>query len=69
MIALNPRTDGQPNNTAVERAARWIASTEWEERPKPLVPYLKLKFGLSAKEAVLAIGKSQRMRNPDKDDD
>ncbi len=69
MIALNPRMDGQPNSAAIECAAHWIASTEWEQRPKPLVPYLKLKFGLSAKEAVLAIGKSQRMRNPDKADD
>ncbi|TIN03863.1 hypothetical protein [Mesorhizobium sp.] len=37
---------------AVMTAALWLASIPVAERPRPLVPNLRRKFGLSAVEAV-----------------
>jgi hypothetical protein len=46
---------------AVFVAALWIV-THRHEMPRPLVPALKARFGLSQKEACLAIAEANRRR-------
>lgn len=36
-------------------AAQWLAITPQRQRPQPLVPYLQITFGLTAKESCDAI--------------
>lgn len=48
------------HSATVETAAVWIA--ELTNRPHPLVPVLKERFGLSAVEACEAIAWADRMR-------
>lgn len=45
---------------AVEKAAIWLA--DLREPPHPVVPALKERFGLSAREACEAIAWAERMR-------
>lgn len=40
---------------AVQEAARWLATTPDHMKPHPVVPALRARFGLSAKEACEAI--------------
>jgi hypothetical protein len=40
---------------AIEEAARWLATTPRHQRPRPIVPSLRQRFGLSAAEACEAI--------------
>jgi hypothetical protein len=44
---------------AIGQAAQFLATTPLHERPKPLVPALKAKFGLSALGACQAIRESR----------
>ena len=44
---------------AIGQAAQFLATTPLYERPKPLVPALKAKFGLSALGACQAIRESR----------
>lgn len=39
----------------VQEAGRWLASMAPEHRPRPIVPELQKRFGLTAKEACAAI--------------
>jgi hypothetical protein len=39
----------------VDAAAAWVRATAWADRPRPLLPYLKSTFNLSAKDACRAI--------------
>ncbi|EKF40163.1 hypothetical protein NA8A_22381 [Nitratireductor indicus C115] len=40
---------------AVQEAARWLAMLPDHEKPHPVVPALRARFGLSPKEACEAI--------------
>lgn len=46
--------------TPIERAAAWLASTPESERPHPIIPAIRERFGLSAVEACEAIRQSHR---------
>ena len=46
---------------AVERAARWLA--DQPESPRPLVPTLRQRFGLTSREACESIAQAGRMRS------
>lgn len=39
----------------VAKAARWLATTPYDRRPRPLVPHLAEQFGLTPVEACEAI--------------
>jgi hypothetical protein len=43
------------DNPAIEEAGRWLASTPREWRPRPIIPALCERFGISPKEACAAI--------------
>ncbi|TPJ61357.1 hypothetical protein FJ443_18250 [Mesorhizobium sp. B2-6-1] len=43
-----------------ERAVRWLAATN--EPPRPLVPYLRKTFGLSAADAIRVIRRANPLR-------
>ncbi len=45
----------QAHSAAVEEAAAWLSSVPSARRPRPIVPHLKARFGLSAQEAVEAL--------------
>jgi hypothetical protein len=40
---------------AIQKAARWLASTPEQERPRPIIPHLGRTFGLTAAQAIAAI--------------
>lgn len=46
----------------VKRAAIWLATTPNTAKPRPVVPYLREQFGLSAVEAIQAITESNLIR-------
>lgn len=43
------------DNPTIGEAARWLATMPVRQRERPAVPLLRERFGLSAKEACLAI--------------
>lgn len=45
----------------VDEAAVWLAANWWRAE-RPLTPFLRKRFGLSAAEAVEAMRESARMR-------
>jgi hypothetical protein len=49
------------HSAAIDQAVEWLATTPFRDRPKPLVPALRERFGLSALEACGAISTSQKM--------
>ena len=51
--------DLHESSAAIGQAAQYLANTLVHERPKPLVPALKAKFGLSALGACQAIRESR----------
>jgi hypothetical protein len=52
----------QESRDAIGEAAQFLATTPLHERPKPLVPALKTKFGLSALGTCQAIRESRSIR-------
>lgn len=46
---------------SVSVAARWVAETPHEQRPRPLVWHLRETFGLTVSEACQAIGEASRL--------
>ena len=44
---------------AVDQAAEWFAQNR-EHCPRPIVPFLRERFGLSASEACLALTEARR---------
>lgn len=40
---------------AIAKAALWLATSPKSQRPSPLIPHLKIKFGLTSEEAIAAI--------------
>lgn len=47
---------------AVDDAAAWLAATPYPERPRPIVPAIIARFGLSVVQACEAIGLANRRR-------
>jgi len=47
---------------AMKEAARWLATTPNAAKPRPVIPYLREQFGLSAVEAIQAITESNLIR-------
>ncbi len=43
------------SSAAIDEAARWLASVPQAERPRPIVPAMRQRFGLSAVDACQAI--------------
>lgn len=39
----------------VKQAAIWLATTPDAKKPRPVIPFIKSKFGLSVVEAIRAI--------------
>ena len=52
--------NNNPDNATVEEAARWLADRP--NPPRPIVPALRERFGLSALEATEACAMAQRIR-------
>lgn len=48
--------------THVKRAAIWLATTPDRAKPRPVIPHLKTRFGLSNAEAVKAIEESNLIK-------
>jgi hypothetical protein len=53
---------GHTRSGAVDNAAAWLAVLPDAERPRPLVPGLKSRFGLSSLEAIAAIRESHLIK-------
>ncbi|WP_170990140.1 hypothetical protein [Aquamicrobium sp. LC103] len=47
---------------AIQKAARWLATTPDDRKPHPLMPYLRREFGLSPSQAVEAIREANLIR-------
>lgn len=47
---------------SVKQAAQWLATTPEEAKPRPVIPFLKSRFGLTAIEAVQAITESKLIK-------
>ncbi|WMS43443.1 hypothetical protein RDV64_03295 [Acuticoccus sp. MNP-M23] len=43
-------------SAAVAEAAQFLFDTSIEDQPRPIIPALKARFGLSANEACKAVG-------------
>lgn len=57
----NPQVaPGEPPADRIESAAMWLSATG--EPPRPLVPYLRRAFGLSAAEAIRVIRRAHVLR-------
>jgi hypothetical protein len=54
-------SDLVPVNEAVQEAAIWYAAHR-DECPRPIIPTMREKFGLSAKQAVDALTQANRLR-------
>lgn len=50
------------HNAAIDIAAEWLAGTPWQQRPRPIVPELRARFGLTALEACAALSEADRRR-------
>jgi hypothetical protein len=48
--------------TPIQQAAAWLASTPESDRPHPIIPALRERFGLSAVEAVEAIREANQIK-------
>lgn len=46
------------NNPRVTEAARWLALTPDRDKPHPIIPALRRRFGLTVLEATLAAAES-----------
>ncbi|WP_192800274.1 hypothetical protein [Brucella anthropi] len=46
----------------VKQAAIWLATTPDAKKPRPIIPFIKSKFGLSAVEAIRAIEESNLIK-------
>lgn len=46
------------HNPRVIEAARWLATTPERDRPHPIIPTLRQRFGLTMLEATLAAAES-----------
>lgn len=46
------------NNPRVTEAAKWLATTPERDRPHPIIPTLRQRFGLTMLEATLAAAES-----------
>lgn len=49
------------HSAAVEEAAAWLTGLPKEARPRPLVPVLRLMFGLSPVDACAAIRAANKL--------
>lgn len=49
-------------DSAIARAARWLATTPQRQRPHPLIPALRRMFDLTPVEAVEAIREANLIR-------
>lgn len=54
-------TDRLQNPRVIE-AALWLATTPDSEKPHPLIPELRQRFGLTAMEACAAIAETNLIR-------
>lgn len=50
------------SSEAIGAAAQWLASLPEAQVPKPAVPALRRRFGLSAREACWAISEARLIR-------
>lgn len=50
------------HSAAIEEAARWLATVAPHERPSPIVPALRSRFGLTALEATEACREAALIR-------
>ncbi|WAJ31170.1 hypothetical protein [Antarcticirhabdus aurantiaca] len=55
-IPVGGTTGHDHESTAqIDEAARWLASLPQEDRPRPIVPAMRQRFGLSPQQACIAI--------------
>lgn len=50
------------HSAAVDEAARWLATAPAHERPSPIIPGLRSRFGLTALEATVACREAALIR-------
>ena len=48
------------SKAVISEVARWLASIPVEKRPKPIIPMIKARFGLSTWEACQAISEANK---------
>ncbi|MBU4529189.1 hypothetical protein [Hoeflea sp.] len=60
MSALDPTPAEHEHSAAVDQAAAWLRSLRDYEKPQPIVPALRDRFGLSPVEACQAIAEARR---------
>ncbi|MBB4094088.1 hypothetical protein HGG72_05535 [Ochrobactrum pecoris] len=48
----------EQTNPRVTEAARWLATTPTDQKPHPIIPALRRRFGLTMLEATLAAAES-----------
>jgi len=48
----------EQSNPRVTEAAKWLATTPERDRPHPIIPALRRRFGLTVLEATLAAAES-----------
>ena len=49
-------------SAAVDEAARWLAETPDDQKPHPVLPAVRQRWGLSTVEAIAAIRESHLIR-------
>lgn len=47
---------------SVKQAAHWLAVTPEAEKPHPIIPHIRERFGLSAMQAIEAINQARLIR-------
>lgn len=60
MKGLTPQE--HEHSAAVDEAAKWLATSASHERPSPIIPGLRSRFGLTALEATEACREAALIR-------
>ncbi|MGB3502264.1 MAG: hypothetical protein WBA44_11610 [Mesorhizobium sp.] len=50
------------SSAAICEAATWLNATSYPQRPYPIVPAIRERFGLNASEAITAIREANKAR-------
>ncbi|MCB1439941.1 MAG: hypothetical protein KDJ63_09225 [Nitratireductor sp.] len=50
------------HTAAITEAARWLAETPANQKPHPVIPHLRNRFGLTIAETIEAIAEAKKLR-------
>ena len=60
MTELEPTPGEHEHSAQIDEAGRWLASLAAHQIPRPLVPAMRERFGLTPAEACQAIAEARR---------